>query len=167
VTYRLATMADLETVIVMLRSYLREQQMGGSPVLFTRQTLDVYRDMARCYLSGLMEGLVVLAEDEGEVVGFALSGEEMAPPALETDLGRMAQVWLVWVDPTYRKTGAALGMLSWGRPHLLERGFERACMCIRKGNDLGEKLTLSYGARPVERMYHFDLQKEPRHGQPE
>lgn len=164
---RLATLTDLPILVGMMRSYLREQQAEGCTVRFTTRSLDAYRDLARRYLSGQLDGVIVVAEEAsrvGEVVALAMAGEPGVPPMLDNTLGRQANVWLVWVDPAYRKTGLALSMLSWGRPYLVGMGFETATMTVREGNDLGERLTLAYGAAPSERMYHFRLEEEPRHG---
>jgi hypothetical protein len=102
-------------------------------------------------------------EEEG-VKGFALAGEDFGQPRLDTTWGKSAVVWLVWVDPTSRKNGAGLGMLTFGRPRLLELGFEVAVMSVRHPNLEGQALTLAFGAEPEECSYVFRLKEEP-HGQ--
>jgi ribosomal protein S18 acetylase RimI-like enzyme len=163
-TYRLATPADLPAWEDRLRAYLLEQEKS-SPVRLTRRTLDWYRNLAHSYLKGSLFGVLVLAMKEAEMTGFALGGEDPGTPHLDTNLGRQAVVWLVWVDPAHRQSGLGLGMLSFGRPHLVELGFETAVMSVRAANAEGVRLTEAFGARLEELIYLFPLREEPHHGQ--
>jgi len=162
---RLATLEDLPQVELMLRGYLAEQEGDGSPVLLTRKTLDWYRDLARSYLAGSQFGVVVLGEVESEagpeVVGFALSGES-GPPHLDTNLGKVAIVWIDWVTGEHRKSGVGLGMLLFGWPSLVEMGFDTAMMSVREGNPGGAALCRAFGAFPVEQHFHYPLKETPR-----
>jgi len=163
---RLAALTDLPVFEVMLRAYLAEQEEAGSPVRLTRRTLDWYRDLARAYLRGSLFGVLVLSEAEGPVgpqpVGFALAGEDLGEPRVDTTIGRTAVVWLTWVAPEHRKGERALSMLRFGRPTLLEQGFEVASMSVREDNPQGHALCLAFGAESVERLYRFPLKEEPR-----
>lgn len=164
---RFATEEDLPRIETMLRSYLQEEEDRGSPVRFTRKTLDWYRDLARAYVLGGAFGVVVLGEVDSEagteVAGFALSGEDPGVPRWDHSLGRVAVVWIAWVAREHRKSGIGLRMLHFGRPRLLELGFETAVMSVRTGNAEGQALTLGFGAGPAEAAYHFRLEEEP-HG---
>lgn len=159
---------DLQVFEEMLRRYLAEQQAAGGAVQLTRKTVDWYRDLARIYVHGSGFGVVVFAEEDGPVgrqpVGFAMAGEDLGIPRIDTTLGKVATVWITWVDPTRRKTGAGLGMLLFGRPRLLELGFETAAMSVREENTEGLALCHAFGAQPVERFLRFRLEEEPGHG---
>ena len=159
--YRAATMDDLPAFETMLRAYLREQEDSGGTMQFTRRTLDFYRDLATFYIKGALFGIVVLANDNQ---GFALAGEAIGQSATDHTLGKVAWVWIAWVDPTHRKESNGLGMLLWGQPFLLELGFETAAMTVLESNPSGKALTLAIGSKPVEQIYHFTL-KEESHGQ--
>jgi len=161
--YRFAVPADLPAITLMLRAYLMEQQESGSPVLYTKRTLAAYEELARAYLAGGMFGVVVLSYEGDRLVGFALAGEDTGGLRYDTTLGKVAFIWVVWVLPSHRKTGAGLGMLTFGRARLLELGFVTASMSVRENNPQGQALTLSYGAVPTEREYLFDLRGEPAH----
>ena len=164
--YRFAErFADLAEFDRMLRSYLREEENRGSPVKFTVQTLDSYRKLAGAYLRGSLAGVIVFAEEDGKTVGFALAGEDTASSGIETTLGRVAFVWIAWVEESHRKAGVGLSMLKYGRPRLLDLGFQTASMNTREGNPEGEALCAAYGAQEVERVYHVPLAREPGHGQ--
>ena len=43
-------------------------------------------------------------------------------------------------------------------------GFDTAVMSILEQNVAGKALTEAYGARLMERTYHFSLKEEPGHG---
>ena len=162
---RFAHFQDLKKLDPMLRDYLHEQREAGSPVLPTQRTFNAYRDMARAYLSGSLFGVLVLAEDEGTPVGFVLAGENTSGGTrFDTSLGKVAYVWLVWVAPHVRKHGVGLSMLSFGRPRLVELGFNVAAMTVREDNTEGQALTLAFGASPTEREFLFDLAEKPHHG---
>ena len=164
--YEFATTKELPAIERMIRLYLAEQEDNGSPVQLTKRTVDAYRLLASSYLVGSLFGVVVLAiletaEAAPETVGFALAGEDIGLPRFDTSLGRLAQVWIDFVEPAYRKSGAGIGMLLFGRSRLLELGFETAAMSVREGNTAGRALTEAYGSRFVERLYHFSLKEEP------
>jgi len=156
---------DLAPFDAMLRAYLREEENLGSPVRLTVQTLDSYRKLAGAYVRGAMAGVIVFAEEDGRPVGFAMAGEDTAASGIETTLGRVAFVWIAWVEEAHRKAGVGLSMLKYGRPRLLDLGFQTASMNTREGNSVGEALCAAYGAREVERVYHVPLAREPGHGQ--
>jgi GNAT superfamily N-acetyltransferase len=160
---RLATdLEDLQLFEPLLRYYLKEQEAIGSPVQFTRRTLDRYRDLARDYVTGGASGVLVLAEEDGDVVGFTLAGE--APlPAVDLSHPKTAVVWIAWMKPEHRKQGTALSMLRYGEPFLIEQGFEMAAMTVREGNAQGMALSRSFGAEPVETALHAAL-KGGAHG---
>jgi ribosomal protein S18 acetylase RimI-like enzyme len=164
---RLAVMEDWPQVELMLRGYLQEQEDVGGNVLFTRRTLDRYRDLARQYLQGHLFGIVVLGETESEagseVVGFTLAGEDGGTPAVDLTHGRSAVVWIAWVAREHRKSGIGLGMLLYGWPSLVEMGFQTALMAVREGNPQGEALCHAFGAKPMERSFSYELKETP-HG---
>jgi hypothetical protein len=152
---------DLSAFDEMLRRYLMEEAKAGSPVRMTRRTLDFYRDLARGYLIGAEAGLLVFAEDETAVwpqpTGFTLAGAGPWLTWIDTEHGKTATVWITWMEPRFRKKGAALGMLAFGEPKLLDLGFEVAAMSVREENPSGQKLSLAFGAQPIERFYHYAL----------
>lgn len=152
---------DLSAFDEMLRRYLMEEAKAGSPVRMTRRTLDFYRDLARGYLIGSDFGVLVFAQDDSAVgpqpVGFALAGGSPFFTWIDTEHGKTATVWIAWTEPRFRKQGVGIGMLAFGEPRLLELGFEIAAMSVREGNPGGDKLSLAFGAQPIERFYHYTL----------
>lgn len=158
---RFATVEDFGLIEIMLRSYLAEQEAVGSPLRFTRRTLDWYRDLIWSYLEGKESGAIVLGEVSSEageeVAGFAMGGESPGESPVDLSIGRMAQVWVVWVTPEHRRSGLALSMLRFGQPRLVEMGFETAVMSSRAANQQGNALCRSFGAFNVENFYQFSL----------
>lgn len=162
---RFASAEDLPIFEKMLRAYLLEESETGSRMLFTRRTMDWYRTLGRSYVLGALFGSIVLAVVESEVgsqvVGFVLEGEDEGEPRLDTNLGRRAQMWIVWVDPAHRRAGAALDMLRFGCPRLVELGFETMGMGTREENSGAQALAKALGAQPTERLYFLPLKEEP------
>lgn len=158
---RFGTVLDLPAFEEMLRSFLLEQAGAGSPIQVTRRTVDWYRDLAHSYLKGGLFGGLALAEAEGPVgpqpVGFVLWGEDPGVPRLDTDLGRVAVVWLIWVRPEHRKLSTALRLLHFGEPEAVKLGFKTALMNIRTDNTEGQALARAFGARPVEMVLRWGL----------
>ena len=163
-SYRLATRDDWPRIDPLLRAFLVEHRLGGSAAVVSARNVENYRRLAEDYLHGRIPGVVVLAHEDNRLVGFALAGEPQAPGWLELDGGKTAVVWIAYVDPAYRKKGVALGMLVWGRPHLLELGFETATMGVREDNEVALALCRAFGARASERLLRFPLNEEPGHG---
>lgn len=160
--YRFATPGpDLSAFDELLRKYLMEDQKNGSPVRMTRRTLDFYRDLARGYLIGHSFGILVFADEDTAVgpqpIGFTLAGDSPFFPWIDTEHGKTATVWISWVEPRFREKRTALGMLAFGEPKLLELGFEIAAMSVREENPGGQALSLAFGAKPLERFYHYTL----------
>jgi ribosomal protein S18 acetylase RimI-like enzyme len=153
---RFATLEDFPDIERLLRLYLAEQEDGGSVVRFTLRTLDAHRDMIRQYLTGQMLGIVRIAEDEeGNAVGFGYAGEDHGPCPYDTTLGKVANVWVMWVAEGHRKQGAALEMLTSSQERFAELGFDTAMMTVREGNEEGLQLSLAFGAQPLERILYF------------
>ncbi len=162
---RLATTADRASIDTMIRLYLVEQRQIGNPVQVTRQTVSAYRDLSEHYLTGRIPGLVIVAsEEDGTLCGLVLAGDLVNPMGIESDYGRQAVVSLAWVQQTHRKTRLGLEMLVWGRPLLVELGFDTATMAIREGNEAGMALARSFGAVPSETLLTYPLREETRHG---
>ena len=159
---RLATKDDMPAFVLLLRECLLEEEIMGQQVLATRRTVEHYREFAWQYVTGGLFGVLVLAEDNGAIRGFALAGEDTGDRRVESTSGRVAYIWQAYTSPSYRKDGVALSLLIWGRPFLLEMGFETAVMSVLESNLEGQALTLSFGAKPVDRVYHFALKEEPR-----
>jgi ribosomal protein S18 acetylase RimI-like enzyme len=161
---RFAELSEMPLFESMLRLFLQEQQDSGSPVLFTRKTLDWYRDLGRLYLTGQRLGFVVLGEIESEagsqVAGFTLAGEELGPPRFDTTLGKTGIIWLIWVAPEHRKSRLGLEMLYSLVEPGREAGFDTAILAVHESNQAGMAITHAFGAAPAERVFHFRVSKE-------
>ena len=129
---RLATLNDFPRVTQMLRQFLMEQWDAGAPVRMSHKNLEVYRDLARCYLTGSLFGVVGI--DEG-CHGFALAGEEIGVERFETILGRTATFWAVWTPPERRRHGDARELALLVCKTLGELGFDTLIMAARCSAD--------------------------------
>lgn len=162
-TYRLATLADLPAIGKANWAWLEEQAAAGGPLLPTPRSQRVHMDLVEAYLQGEREGLVVMAESGPRQVGVALAGEPWSAGGYDTQFGKTATIWLVWVHPDWRKSGVGLGMLQWGRPIVLSRGFKTAvCTTLHMGTG-GAQLARAFGIHPIETVYAMPL-KESQDG---
>ena len=159
-TFRFAQVEDMLAYEEMLRHFLLEQEKAGSPVRLTRRTLNFYRDLAFGYVIGAEPGVVVFALHDTpagpQPIGFTVAGQA-APDILDTTHGKIATVWITWVDPAHRRKDLGIGMLLYGEPRLVELGFETAAMTFREDNPEGRALGIAFGAVPIERYYHYRL----------
>jgi len=164
---RIAGPEDFPAFDTMLRSFLGEQETReGCRMLFTRRTLERYRELARGYLSGQRFGGVVLGEIETEagheLAGFALCGEDDGPTAVDMTFGKIAILWMVWISPEHRKSGLGFAMLQYALPTLVEMHFDTVLMSVREGNAEGDALRRAMGALPMERCFSYAV-KEGSH----
>ena len=155
---RLATPADLPLVTSMIREFLLEQWKAGAPVCVSHKNLEVYRDLARCYLTGSLFGVVVLDED-GQA--FVLAGEESGPPRFETTLGKTATLWAAWTSPELRQHGRAKEMVLFACERLSELGIDTLVMASREQNPASQAGAKAIGATLEERVYYRSLKGPP------
>jgi GNAT superfamily N-acetyltransferase len=72
-------------------------------------------------------GRVLVAEEEGSVIGFCAVG-----PAIDDDWG---EVFAIYVDPRHWGHGVGRGLLVAAEHSLAEAGFPRALLWVLEGND--------------------------------
>jgi ribosomal protein S18 acetylase RimI-like enzyme len=72
-------------------------------------------------------GRVLVAEDEGSVIGFCAVG-----PAIDDDWG---EVFAIYVDPQHWGHGVGRDLLVAAEHSLAEAGFPRALLWVLEGND--------------------------------
>lgn len=165
---RLATLKDFPVFDAMLRLALAEQEATpGTSTLFTRRTLERYRELARDYMSGRSFGSVALGEIEteqgSEIVGFSLCGEDRGPTEVDLRLGKIAIGWLIWTRPEHRHSGMGLAMLLCNVAQCREMGFDTMLCSIREGNVAMDAIAKTISAVPTEHTFAYRLTQESGH----
>ena len=89
--------------------------------------------------------------------GVLLAGEYFDPPGLETDYGKTANLWGVYVAPEHRGNKVAARLQAYALPLGIKLGFDAMTTVVRVDNPAG--LSLDIGQKPYGVFYHADLQK--------
>ncbi len=156
---RLGTFEDRPHFLWLWARLLESQRKLGSPVLPNLCNLYHCLDAFESYTGGNVPGCVVFwwPKESEEPVGVVMGGAELAPNHWETDLGRLATLWGVYVDPEYQGQGIGLKMfveiLRVGR----ELGFDSVETHIISGNEHGREIAEASGARPHNSQYFLSL----------
>jgi GNAT superfamily N-acetyltransferase len=141
---RLATEDDLPQLWPLLRDYMESQvDIGAS---------DQTHVLEWCLRFGVARGeAVVVAEDDGVIVGFCLwvhnegtADDEVA--ALGT-----------YVVPTHRKRNLSGQMREMAKEHCRLRGYKRVAGAVLYGNEPGLMSALASGARLAGTLLRWDL----------
>ena len=84
--------------------FLKEQRGNGSHVHDSLHNLMLQRDLFDAYVSGSLFGCCLFwtPEPGADAQGCLLSGESWDPSSTETDLGKLAILWGVYVRPEHR-----------------------------------------------------------------
>lgn len=156
--FRLAQPLDAGFVGNANWGWLREQADRDGPLHVCPENHRVHMDLFWAYVRGARDGLAVLFHPKGGGPrGVALAGEDIYPSRYMLTRGRVAHVWLVWVEPELRQQGVGLAMLAWGRTRLRALGFQHATCATLGENPAGEGLARAYGIVPVETSWACPL----------
>jgi ribosomal protein S18 acetylase RimI-like enzyme len=103
---------------------------------------------ATIWLKGVMGGLerfgrLVVAEVDGEVVGFAHAGFKLAPEHLGG--GRIGHVSHLYVDPRYRRSGIARSLAASLHEWLTEKQVISTELQVVQGNEAAHRFWRSLG----------------------
>lgn len=83
-----------------------------------------------------------VAEREGKIIGFASAGKSRAKE-VEAD----AELYAIYVLPSYHGRGVGRELLSALMPKLLDSGMRTMCVFAFKENELARKFYVGLGAR--------------------
>lgn len=160
--YRLATPGDREPLAAALWSYLKQEREAGSLITVVPRNWGAYWDLAWSYLQGSLFGVVGTGWHGPNLVSCTVIGEDWNGPRFETDEGKVAFCWLVWVHPDYRRLGAATAMLQSVENHLLDMGFAVGRTTTREGNAGAQGLAMGYGSKLVESVWQRSLTRQEK-----
>lgn len=147
VSVRKARLADLDTIVRLRLSLLREHP--GHPI-YGRLRADAERrarEVFTAQLSALGETMF-LAERDGRVVGILRCAESIASPLL--DPPRYAYISSVFVDPEHRRSGVLRALLDAAERWCAERGLGDMRLHSVSGDEVSEGAWEHLGFMPVE-----------------
>jgi GNAT superfamily N-acetyltransferase len=153
-TLRDATPAD---ALAVARVHVRSWQ-GAYRGLIADEFLDRLRpeDRARSYRLGNRNPAAprtIVAEDGGEIWGFATTG-----PCRDEDALEAGELQALYVDPPHWRTGTGRLLHEAAISRIRADGFAEAVLWVLRGNDLAERFYLAAdwhrdGAERVEQPY--------------
>ena len=159
---RPATLDDRGHFLRLWAKLLEGQYKDGSHVLPTLGNLYRCLDKFEAYVMGSQFGMCVFFEPpEARPVGVVMAGELAVPDEFETDLGKLATLWGVYVEPEYRGQGIALKLFAKTLEMGLERGFESVETYARYSNPHGQRVAEAFGCEPYMKQYVARL-RDPR-----
>ncbi len=133
--------AQMPRFSMLWRMFLGVQELGLKP-LPTRRNLAFFDRLFDAYYLGEADGICLTDADCKSVL---LWGDGLQPPAIETNLGRIATGWGVFVHPQARGQGLSVALRQAGYPLLKERGFDCVIGTAHVGNEAGLKSALASG----------------------
>jgi len=140
--------------------FLDEQRKSGSHVLPNLKNLYMCLEHFENYAAGRIRGGTVFYSpgDELEPVAVVMGGDRGIPDEWETDLGIMATLWGVYVEPEYRGQGIAIKLFRELFRVGLEQGIDSIDTCVLAGNQHGEEVAEAFGTQFYARQFIVSLQ---------
>jgi GNAT superfamily N-acetyltransferase len=147
VTVRKARLADLDTIVRLRLSLLREHPEHP---IYGRLRADAERRAREVFTSQLsaLGETMFLAERDGRVVGILRCAESIASPLL--DPPRYAYISSVFVDREHRRTGVLRALLDAAERWCADRGLTDMRLHSVSGDEVSEGAWAHLGFAPVE-----------------
>jgi GNAT superfamily N-acetyltransferase len=153
VVIRAATADDRGQFIALWAEHLKEGEQAGDFRRASARTMTFYLALFDCYVSGALEGIVLLHERGGVL----LWGEQPAS-AFDTPGDKIAVGYGTYVVPEARGVGVGSELheaaWAWVRAH----GFTHWLGGYRTGNAAGMALCEARGGRPIEIVMLAEVQ---------
>jgi len=120
-------------------------------------------DLFESYVEGNLFGMCVMARPgpEADPVGACLAGELANRDEFETDLGKLATLWGVYVDPDHRGKGFGVKMFQEALKLGLEMGFDSVETYVRITNTHGQRVAGAFGTTPYMQQHIASL-RDPK-----
>ena len=132
---RLATKGDRLEFLGRWREMLQENYRIGGEIIPSDVNVERYGDLFDVYVSGMAEGVVVVAEDEGEIVAVLMWGFGGEP--FETRFSKFAVGWGTYVAPSHRRRGLSDRVRDYGEERLKQLGFKTVLGQAVDSNEAG------------------------------
>lgn len=147
VSVRRARLADLDTIVQLRLSLLREHPEHP---IYGRLRADAERRAREVFTAqlGALGETMFLAERNGRVIGILRCAESIASPLLEP--ARYAYISSVFVDPGHRRSGVLRALLDAAERWCTERGLTDMRLHSVSGDEVSEGAWEHLGFMPVE-----------------
>ena len=147
---RIAKLSDRPHFLRLWSRQLEEQEKEGSHLRSDMQNLYRCLDLFEAYTLGNDLGFCLLAQpdDAKEPIGAVMAGELLVPYPFKTDLGKLATLWGVYVDPPFRGRGLGVKLFQEALEVGLKLGFDSVETYVRTDNPHGQQVAESFGTKP-------------------
>lgn len=154
---RTGTLADRSAFLLLWSEHMVEQEKDGSHVRATRANLYRQLDNFEAYVNGVVSGLCLFHEVNDKPVALVLAGETIGLNDWDTDMGKVASLWGVYVQPSYRGQGIGVKLFQRAFELGLEMGFDAVETYIRMDNPHGQRVAAAFGTAPYLQQHLVSL----------
>jgi len=159
--FRDARRADLPEFIQLWTDFIEELAQVGGEFVADEGTLRDVRNLFDAYVSGALDGLVVLYEPPGEgLQGVGFIGETRGDAAIrDSRFGKMAHTWGLYIRPAHRKKKIGYHLqMNIGRK-LKTLGFDTVGATILDDNNIAKLAALGSGMKPHATVWRCVLEE--------
>ncbi len=156
---REATLDDRAQFSRLYMEFLKDQREQGSYILPSVANLARSRNMYEVYTTGTADGVCLLwyPSDAEEPAAVLLAGTHLPPFDWDTSLGRVAQLWGVYVEPRHRGKGITMKLFERAMEIGLGQGYATIQTHVLCGNSHGERVAREFGTRPHLEEHYIEL----------
>ncbi len=153
------TLADRGHFSSLYLEFLKDQAEQGSHLLPTLHNLSIFRGLFESYINGTLFGLCLLWWPEGDPAptGVLLAGEDRSPSEWDTDLGKTANFWGVYVQPSHRGQGITMKLMQRSLEMGQEMGIQTIRTYVNSRNTHGDRVARAAGASPHMEEHYLSM----------
>ena len=152
---RKAKPQDRKLFLRLYKEYLEETVDTPGAILPTDENLILYGNIFDSYVSGELQGVVLLIAQDA----FLIHGE-LGPAVFETNLGRVANGMGTYVREELRGKGASQAMFKRSKRLLREMGFDTLVGGVDAERGGGRKATEKAGFKVASYVTYLNLHEE-------
>ena len=149
---RRAKPQDRKLFLKLYKEHLESVQYEPGRALPTERNLEVIGRVFDSYVSGELDGVVLLVAQDA----MLMHGEQ-GEPLLETNLGRTATGWGIYVRENLRGRGVIQKMYKRSKTLLREMGFDHVYGCVSVDTGPGRRATEKAGFKGSSLLIHLPL----------
>lgn len=140
-TIRHATAGDRDLFLALWCEFALDIQENGYELRWTPRTEAFFGSLFDAYVSGTLDGVVLLAGTDGALIW----GEIGKEPLFDTSFGRIANGFGTYLRRSLRGLGLSTRMRDVAASRLRELGFDCVLGAARHENRAGYESSLSFG----------------------